>query len=298
MAKTTTYQSGWDALLQKVEDYKQLVKLRLNLMVVVSAVMAYFIAASGFGSFREAVLLFFGGFFVTGASNALNQVLEKDFDKMMKRTETRPIPQGRMTISEAVLIAGWMSVLGLVILAILSPIAGLLGAFSLLIYAFLYTPLKRITPFSVIVGAVPGAMPALIGCVAFENSITPLGLLLFGIMFFWQFPHFWAIADLAKGDYRKAGFKIISEEADAKSLGIQSFIYATFLLPLIGGLYLYGYIGWVNLSLMVLLTLVYMWLCIGFSKEKTRKSALKLMFSSFIYLPVVFGALIIQQIFV
>ncbi len=265
-------------------------------MVVISAVLTYFIASSGFATFREIALLFFGGFFVTGAANALNQVLEKDFDKMMKRTEGRPMPKGRMSVSEAVLTAGWMSVLGLVMLSILSPIAGLLGAFSLVIYAFLYTPLKRITPFSVIIGAIPGALPALIGCVAFEGTITPLGLLLFGIMFFWQFPHFWAIAELAKEDYRKAGFKIIADNADAKTLGIQAFIYASFLLPLVAGLYIFEYMGLFNLIFMVILTVLYMWLCIGFSKEKTRKSALKLMFSSFIYLPMVFGALVVQQL--
>ncbi len=295
MAKQTTYQTGFESLFQKIDDYKQLVKFRLNLMVVISALLAYCIAAGEYVSFREIILLLIGGFLVTGASNALNQVLEKDYDRMMKRTENRPIPQGRMSISDAVLTAGWMSVLGLMLLALINPIAGVLGAISLVLYAFLYTPLKRLTPFSVIIGAIPGAMPALIGSVAFEGGITVLGLILFGIMFFWQFPHFWAIADLAKDDYRKAGFQIIGDDADAKSLGIQSLIYAAFLLPLIGGLYTYEYIGLVNLSFMVVLTMIYMWFCFRFSKEKTRKSALKLMFSSFFYLPLVFGALVVQQ---
>ncbi len=298
MSKQATYQADLGSLFSKIDDYKQLVKLRLNLMVVISSILAYFIAAGGFEaiSIQQLFCLAVGGFFVTGASNALNQVLEKDFDKMMKRTENRPMPAGRMTISEAVLAAGWMSVLGILLLAFIHPIAAVLGAISLTIYAFLYTPLKRITPVSVIIGAIPGAMPALIGCVAFEGTISSLGLLLFFVMFFWQFPHFWAIADLAKEDYRKAGFKIIPDNADAKALGIQSLIYATFLLPMIGGLFINSYISIISLIILSLITLGYMWLSYNFSLKKTRKSALQLMFSSFIYLPLFLGIMIIDQI--
>ncbi len=298
MAKPTTYQNEWTSLATRVDDFKQLVKFRLNLMVVVSAVLAYFIAAGGWGSLKQVVVLALGGFLVTGASNTLNQVLEKDFDKMMDRTKNRPMPQGRMTISQAVMNAGWMSVIGITLLAMLNPWAGLLGAISLLLYSFIYTPIKRVSPVSVTIGAIPGAMPALIGCVAFEGTITPLGLLLFGMMFFWQFPHFWAIAELAKEDYRKAGFKIIADDANAATLGIQSLIHATFLLPIVGGLYYFGYIGIINLVLMSLMTMVYMWLCYAFSEKQTRKSALTVMFSSFFYLPLFMGAMMIEQFMV
>jgi protoheme IX farnesyltransferase len=297
LSRQTTYEAGWGSLATKVDDFKQLVKLRLNLMVVTSAVLSYFIAAGGWGNPKEVLALALGGFLVTGASNALNQVLEKDFDKMMKRTMNRPLPQGRMTTSQAVLNAGWMSVIGITLLAILNPWAGLLGAISLLLYAFIYTPIKRVSPVSVTIGAIPGALPALIGCVAFEGSISMLGLLLFGMMFFWQFPHFWAIAELGKEDYRKAGYKIISDDADANSLGIQSLKYATFLLPIIGGLFYYECIGIVNLVILSILTLIYMWLCYDFSLKQTRKSALSLMFSSFFYLPFFMGAMIVEQLF-
>lgn len=284
--------------MTKIDDYKQLVKLRLNLMVVITAVLTYFIAAGGWGLFKEVVLLTIGGFLVTGAANALNQALEKDFDKLMARTMNRPLPQGRMTLSQAVLAAGWMSVLGITLLAMLNPWAGLLGAISMLLYAFVYTPIKRVSPVSVFIGAIPGALPALIGCVAFEDTITPLGLLLFGVMFFWQFPHFWAIADLAKEDYRKAGYKIIADDADGSSLGIQSLKYATCLLPIIGGLFYFDYIGILNVILMGILTLGYMWLSYDFSIKKTRKSALALMFSSFFYLPVFMLAILVEQFLV
>ena len=293
MAKQATYQTGWESLITKIDDYKQLVKFRLNLMVVISAVLAYFIAAGGWGSFKEVVILTIGGFLVTGAANALNQALEKDFDKLMTRTMNRPLPQGRMTLSQAILTAGWMSVLGITLLAMLNPWAGLLGAISMLLYAFVYTPIKRVSPVSVFIGAIPGALPALIGCVAFENEITPLGLL--GMMFFWQFPHFWAIADLAKEDYRKAGYKIIADDADGGSLGIQSLKYATCLLAIVGTLYYFSYIGIINVVLMGILTLGYMWLSYDFSRKKTRKSALALMFSSFFYLPAFMLAMLVEQ---
>lgn len=297
MAKEAAYTGIWGGLLATIDDYKQLVKLRLNLMVVASAGFAYVIAAGMEVEWWAFALLCLGGFLVTGASNALNQVLEKDYDRQMKRTANRPLPQGRMTVSQAVLTAGWMAVAGILMLSMLNPLAGMLGALSLVLYSFLYTPLKRVSPISVVVGAIPGAMPTLIGCVAFQGGFTPLALLLFGIQFFWQFPHFWAIAELAKEDYQKAGFRIMPKGANAKSLGIQSLIYATLILPLVMGLYVYEHIGLFNLAFLGLLTLVYMWLSYKFSREQTRKSALRVMFASFFYLPLVLGALVAGNVF-
>ncbi len=295
MAKEAIYYDVIETIKAKIDDYKQLVKFRLSLTVVISSVLAYLISASWNSSLKEIMFLTLGGFFVTGASNALNEVLEKDFDKMMKRTENRPLPTGRMSVSEAVIAAGWMSVLGIVLLATLNPLAGLLGAISLVWYSFLYTPIKRISPFSVMLGAVPGALPVLIGCVAFDGRITALAILLFGIQFFWQFPHFWAIADLGRADYKKAGFKVISDKADAKTLGLQSLLYATVLLPIIFGLFAMNYIGLFNVIFLTVLTLAYMWFCNSFKKKQTRKAALQVMFSSFIYLPLFLLAMVIEQ---
>ncbi len=295
MAKTGTYTNSEVKLFPWWEDLKALIKLRLSLMVVVSAVFAYLIACGGTFEWYPVVALFFGGMLVTGAANALNQVLEKEYDKHMNRTANRPLPTGRMTISTAVLTAGLMSLVGLALLASLNPLTGFIGALSLVLYSFVYTPMKRVAPISVAIGAIPGALPTMIGCVAFQGELTPLAWLLFGVQFFWQFPHFWAIAELAKEDYRKAGFKIIADDATANTLGYKSLMYATMILPLVAGLYLIGYAGIVNTVFLTILTLVYMWLSYGFAKKGTRKSALAVMFASFAYLPFFLIGLMIEQ---
>ena len=183
-------------------DFTQLVKLRLTLTVVFSALMAYWIALPMERSLTYKLFsIFIGGFLITGAANALNQALEKGYDARMSRTANRPLPSGRMEESTAVLIAGVMSVFGLIILANLSLWSALLGAISLLLYAFVYTPLKRVSSVAVFVGAIPGALPVLIGTVSAQGELTVLGLCLFAIQFFWQFPHFWAISWLGHQDY-------------------------------------------------------------------------------------------------
>jgi len=159
-----------------------LVKFRLNLTVVFSSVMAYLIAAQGTVDWASVCLLGLGGFLVTGAANALNQVLEKDYDKLMKRTMNRPLAAGRMTISEAVMAAGFMSIFGIGILASFNPWTAFLGTIALMSYAFIYTPMKRVSPIAVLVGAIPGALPMMIGCVAIEGDLTSLAIALFGLM--------------------------------------------------------------------------------------------------------------------
>ena len=173
---------------QKVQDFGELVKFKLNLTVVFSAVMAYLIAATGTVNWVAVMILALGGFFVAGAANALNQVLERDYDKLMKRTADRPIAAGRMSVSEGVLTAGLLGILGLMLLALFNPWASFFGMMALLSYAFLYTPMKRISPAAIAIGAFPGALPMLIGCVAFQHELTSLALALFALQFFWQFP--------------------------------------------------------------------------------------------------------------
>ncbi len=166
MSKTSTYQQARNAFASAISDYKQLVKFRLNLMVVMSAVLAFLIAAAFNGtgiSWVAVSCIALGGFMVTGAANALNQVLEKDFDRLMKRTADRPLATGRMTISHAVLVAGFMALIGITVLSLFNPLTGLLSAASLIIYSFIYTPMKRVGPISVWIGAIPGALPTLIG---------------------------------------------------------------------------------------------------------------------------------------
>lgn len=283
---------------QKARDYYQLVKFRLNLTVVFSSVMAFLIAGSGPVSWTALSVLALGGFLVTGAANALNQVLEKDYDRLMKRTADRPLAAGRMSISEGVLAAGLMSLFGTCLLALFNPWTAFFGMVALLSYAFLYTPLKRLTPLAVVVGAVPGALPTLIGAVAAQGQLTTLAFVLFGIQFFWQFPHFWSIGWLGYDDYVKAGYKLLPsvDGARDRNTGLQSTIYALFLFP-VGLLpFLLGASGILSAAFVALLTLVYAGLSWNFYRKNDRKAALTLMFYSFIYLPLTLLALYIDKL--
>jgi protoheme IX farnesyltransferase len=284
---TSTSPSIWSILGQKVVDYKQLVKFRLNLTVVFSAVMAYLIANQGPINWVALVILAFGGFFVTGASNALNQVLEKDFDRLMARTADRPLAAGRMTVAEGVLAAGIMSMVGIMLLALFNPWAAFFGMLAMVSYAFVYTPLKRISPIAISVGALPGALPTLIGCVAFQGELTTLAFLLFSIQFAWQFPHFMSIGWLGFDEYKKAGYKLIplkNGERDPYT-GIYAVLYALLLIPLTWGMYYFGWAGMISAIAGTVLALVYAYFGWGLYKTQNRKGALRLMFASFFYLP-------------
>jgi protoheme IX farnesyltransferase len=283
---------------QKVRDFGELVKFKLNLTVVFSAVMAYLIAATGEVSWMAVGMLALGGFCVAGAANALNQVLERDFDKLMKRTANRPLAAARMSVSEAVLTAGLLSMIGLMLLAMFNPWASFFGVMALLSYAFLYTPMKRISPAAIAVGAFPGALPMLIGCVAFEGELTALAFTLFALQFFWQFPHFGAISWLGFEDYQKAGFKFVATkngERD-KSIGMQSFIYALCLVPVGLVPYFNGKTGIVSAVVVSLLALVYARFGWKLYRQNDRKAAMLLMFSSFFYLPLVLIALWLDKV--
>jgi len=278
------------ALFQKIADYKLLVKFRLNLTVVFSAVMAYLIVMQvEVINWTAVIILALGGFLVTGAANALNQVLERDYDRQMKRTEDRPLPAGRMTVSEAVMAAGLMSMVGIILLSMFNPWTGLLGMLALISYSFIYTPMKRVGPIAVFIGAIPGALPVLIGAMAFQGGFTLLALVLFGIQFFWQFPHFWAVAWLAHEDYAKAGFHLLPSPKGVKNnnAGRQSFLFAMMLIPLTLVPYFLGSVGIVATVFVVLVGLGYAYFSWNFFKQCTRQAALRLMFSSFAYLPLV-----------
>ena len=290
--------SGESSLKHKLADYVMLVKLRLSLLVVFSSVMAYLIAATGVINWLEVLLLGIGGFMVTAAANALNQVFERESDQLMKRTADRPLATGRMSVSEAVLFAGFMSLFGILILATFNPWTALLGMISLIAYAFVYTPMKKISPIAVIIGAIPGALPMMIGCVAFEGEITMLALTLFAIQFLWQFPHFWAIAWMAFEDYMKAGIHLLPSKRGVRNnnSGLQSFIYAIFLIPVSLIPYCLGVSGIVSGIILLLTGLTYAWCGWDFYKKETRKTALRLMFSSFFYLPIILFALFFDKL--
>ena len=228
------------------QDLMMLFKFRLTITVVFSAILAYWIALDSFAlDLSSVAILGLGGFCITAAANTFNQLLEKDFDKLMKRTENRPIATGRISNTWAILIAGLTSVMGVALLASFNLSTAVFGFISMVLYAFIYTPLKRISSAAIPVGAIPGAMPVLIGCVAAQGTVTDLAIVLFSIQFFWQFPHFWAIGWLGYEDYKKAGFKFIPERNGQRDsmLGVYSTFYAFMLFPMIVILYLIGYAG-------------------------------------------------------
>lgn len=266
-----------------------LIKLRLSLVVVFSSLLGYLIAADGKGSASQMIFLMIGGFLVTAAANAMNQVLEKDFDTLMTRTANRPIAAGRMKSSEGVMFFGISCLIGISILAMFNPVTPFIAMLSLLIYAFVYTPMKRYSTLAVAVGAIPGALPVMIGATAFDGTISLLAICLFGIQFSWQFPHFWAIGYVGFDDYKVAGYKLLPETNGHidRNLGLSSMLYAAFILPLICFMYLRLEVTFLATSISLLLSLVYLYLCYVFHQKFDRASALKVMFYSFFYLPFV-----------
>lgn len=260
--------------------------MRLSLTVVFSSIMAFLIAADQI-SWTAVLTLAAGGFLVTGAANALNQVLEKDYDRLMKRTADRPIAAGRMSVSEGVLSAGMMSLFGITLLAMFNPWTAFFGTFSLVLYSFVYTPMKRISPAAVTIGAIPGALPTLIGCVAAQGGLTYLALGLFALQFFWQFPHFWSIGWLGFEDYQKAGYQLVPTRNGERDrvIGKQALVYATLLVPVSLLPYYLGVSGWVSAALVAFLSVVYVAFSYSFYKKWNRKSALQLMFYSFFFIP-------------
>ena len=267
--------------------------------VVFSSVMAYAITASSF-SWTIAILLALGGFLTTGAANALNQVLEREYDALMERTRNRPVASNRMSVSTAVLIAGICAMLGTLVLSIVMPLAGFLGMLSLVMYAFIYTPLKRFGASAVFVGAIPGALPVLIGAIIGSGGLTTMGLVLFGVQFFWQIPHFWSIAWLGHEDYSRAGFKLLPNANNElkSSIGLHSALQALLILPLVAiGIVFGGISLWAG-ALILIITAWYAWKGYKLFKQTERLVARKLMFASFAYLPLVLLIFLINSLII
>lgn len=278
-------------------DLGLLVKFKLSLMVVFSSLAGYIIFAREQFDWLNFILLGLGGMFITFSANAINQVLERDFDKLMIRTMNRPLADGRMTISFAVLLAGLFATFGALFLFVINSLAATLGMLSLVLYAFVYTPLKRYSTLAVPVGAIPGALPALIAGVAAQNGLTNEALCLFGIQYLWQFPHFWSIAWLGHKDYTQAGFKLIKDNNGSPdpAFGLYSAFYALlsilFLLPAL-------YNSTLSISYFLILVItIFIYSFFGFQlfKKNDRNSARQLMFVSMIYLPVVLIVFILNN---
>jgi protoheme IX farnesyltransferase len=273
----------------KWSDFSKLIKLRLTFLVVFSASISFLIGSKVNGEivWKNWLILIIGGFLVTAAANCFNEIIEKDLDRLMKRTADRPIPAGRMNTGQALVLGLFMAIAGTYMLGSLNLTTGYLSVFSILLYAFAYTPLKRLSPIAVFVGAIPGALPPLIGYVAAHEKIDVIALILFGIQFVWQFPHFWAIAWVLDDDYKLAGFRLLpTGKRDAVSAGI-TFIFTLILVPvsLLPTWYHFGgyYVGGVSL----VCSLIFLYLAMMLLLKRDTAAAKKLMYGSFFYLPLV-----------
>jgi protoheme IX farnesyltransferase len=295
---TTTHTSkGFFA--QMVADFSLLVKFRLTLLVLFSAALSYFIVAGSDFSWLSLVLLTVGGFLVTGSANTLNQVLERDYDRLMQRTANRPLAAGRMSVASAVLTAGVMALLGICVLSLLNPLSGFLGTLSLISYAFIYTPMKRYSSLAVWVGAIPGALPNVIGAVAYEQSFSMFALMLFMIQFLWQFPHFWAVAWLADEDYKRAGFSLLPSSSGEKdsTVGSISALFCVALVVLSIVSWVAGLVGLTATLVLVALNVYWLTSCWQLQRTCSRESARKQMFISFMHLPVTLIVLFLDRLF-
>jgi len=271
-------------------DFKQLTKIGLSLSVVFSSLAGYLLAVDKI-QYSVLFMLAVGGYLMVGASNAFNQIIEKDTDALMKRTKTRPLPAGRMNVSMAMVIAVSFTVIGLVILYSINPKSALFGAVSIFLYTSVYTPLKAVTPLSVFVGAIPGAIPFMLGWVAATNQFSIEPGMLFLIQFFWQFPHFWAIAWLQFDEYKKAGFNLMPMGQKNKKAVIQIGIYTICLIivsvipvfKFTGSFYIYP----LTAVILVALGGVMLYYTVKLYKYQTNKEARQLMLSSVLYITLI-----------
>ena len=312
MPQSTSY-----TLASKVKDYFILIKFTLSFLVVFSCVICYLLAPNVQYNLLSVILLFVAGMCVTGAANAINQTVEKDTDSLMKRTANRPIAAGRMSVNEGWTFAIIVGGIGILLMWYwFNAGSALLSLFSLFLYAYIYTPLKKVNSVSVIVGAFPGALPCLIGWVAGTGLINPFasfqgqlsngevahfvnygGYILFAIQFLWQFPHFWAIAWLAHKDYEKAGFRLLPSQAGpTKFSAIQTVIYSMLMVP-VGMLpYYFNISGLLSFYILLFCNLWMVYVSIMLVIKMNAAAARKVMFSSYFYLMIVFLALLFDKI--
>jgi len=289
---------------ERAKDYNQLLKPNLSGMVVFSSVIGYLLAPNvhfAWGDsalWMKVIILFAGGMLVTGGANTINQILERESDKLMERTRLRPMPDGRMSPGEAWVFAGLTGISGALLIGFyFNPQAGALSFLSLLLYAFAYTPMKKIHPVAVLIGAIPGALPPLIGWVAATGSLGVGGWALFLIQFFWQFPHFWAIAWVAYDDYNKAGIRMLpTREKETRFTGLQCMFYSLILIPMAVVPRFLGLTGNVGMWVCMACGVLYFVASVAFYIKNDHQSAKRVMFSSFIYLPVVLLALMIDKL--
>ena len=281
-------------------SFIEITKLRLSVSVVFSSVISYLIGMSEF-NFEIFSYLVLGGLMMVSASNIFNQVIERDLDALMQRTKGRPLPMGQISVNNSLVLGFTFVIAGLTFLYIISPLCAMLGAISIFIYACVYTPLKLITPLSVFVGAIPGAIPFMLGWVAATNELGVEALALFLMQFFWQFPHFWAIAWWQNDEYEKAGFKMLPTGKKDKSTTFQIIFYS-FWAIIMSILPYFNVTGDLSLStygLVIVLMLGMFLLFYSFQlfKTSTTQNAKVLMYVSILYLTLVQIVYLIDNLF-
>ncbi len=285
-------------------DFSKLIKFRLTFLVVFSASVTFLIGsriqiergiAEGI-DWSNWLILIIGGFLVTGAANCFNEIIEVDLDKLMTRTKDRPMPAGRMTTGQGLVLGLIMGIAGTSLLVKLNLETGLLSVFSILLYAFAYTPLKRKSPISVFVGAIPGALPPLIGYIAAIGGQSEVGyvavdyqiaVILFLVQFVWQFPHFWAIAWVLDDDYKKAGFRLLPTKKRDRTSAIFTFVSTLILIPVSLLPTFYGFGGYYIAGVSIVAGLLFSWYAYQLVVKMDLASARKVMFCSFFYIPLV-----------
>jgi len=268
-------------------DFKEITKARLAISVVFSSIAGYFLGAVEI-NYLSVLLLAFGGYCMVGASNAYNQIIEKDLDALMNRTKNRPIPAGRMSVATAMTIAVLMTILGIVALYFLNPKTSMFGAISIFLYTSVYTPLKTKTPLAVFVGAFPGAIPFMLGWVAATDNFGIEPGTLFMIQFFWQFPHFWALGWMLDEDYKLGGFKMLPTGKKDKGTALQIIMYTIWMI-IISVIPVFGFTGRLQLSIVAaiivfLMGMVMLFFAFRLYEKRDNVSARKLMLASVSYI--------------
>jgi protoheme IX farnesyltransferase len=271
-------------------DFKEITKAKLAISVVFSSLAGYFLGAYQI-EWISLLLLAFGGYCMVGASNAYNQVIEKDLDALMNRTKNRPIPSGRMSVNTAMVVAIALTILGVVALYLLSPKTAMFGAISIFLYTSVYTPLKTKTPLSVFVGAFPGAIPFMLGWVAATDDFGIEPGTLFMIQFFWQFPHFWALGWMLDEDYKRGGFKMLPTGKKDAGTALQIILYTIWMI-VISIMPAFGFTGRLHLSIpaavIVLLSgLVMLFFAFKLYEKRDNVSARRLMLASVTYISLI-----------
>lgn len=291
--------------MSKARAYFQLLKFRLSLTVAFSSAIGYLLGEQDFGRLGtqnailgRALLVLLGDLLVTGSANIINQIHEKELDKLMNRTAKRPLPLGIISPTEAWAFCVLLGVLGLALLAYcFNPLTAALSLLSLILYGFIYTPLKTISPICVAVGAIPGGLPPLIGWVAATGHLGVEAWVLFGIQFMWQFPHFWAIAWVADEDYKRAGFKMLPSPGNRDlRTAFQIMTYTLLLIPLSLLPLVFNISGKWSALVAVVCGVLFFLLTVQLMRRQSRKAALSIMFASFLYLPIVQIALVLDKL--